>query len=281
MRKQDIANRLQSLVVSEWNSIKGGGLVKGSSEGCGVLFIDGFAYATNGHYAVRISSPTNPSGGRAFWLDIDKYFSSEDKDMDFCWGEVDEHSNPLTDGLSLGISDILTVRHSASNNPLLDYGVPLFAIKQIFALWQQNIIRVFANDLIISIKTAAREIKERRKTLMICRVTDSDLEIAYLKDNVVYHKDSIPLWLRPGESVKSTPSSYFMVNASYLYKILGIFEDVYRVVTLSFDDVDEEVISGRNQNSKVLMIKGRFKDKPDIRVAIAQIKPNPGENLNA
>ena len=280
MKKQEIANRLHSLVVSEWNAIKGGGIIKGSAEGCGVLFIDGFAYATNGHYAVRISSPSNPAGGRAFWLDIDKYFSEKDSDRDFCWGECDENSSPIVTGLvSAGGSDL--IQCDTQDNPLTDYGVPMSALKRIFSLWQANIVRVSVNDLTQSIKSAGREIKERRKTHMICHIRGVDLEIAYMKDGGVFFRDLIPLLVKPGERIESTPASYFMVNSSYMYKILDIFENVYNVVSFSFNDVQEDTIAygdqgGKSNGSRVLMIKGHSRNKPDIRVAIAQAKPNPG-----
>jgi len=230
MNKRQIVDRLRTLVKAEWDSLDEGGfpVTKDTdTDLCGVLFFKNFAYASNGHFIVRID---NPSGIKAEGKPI-FYSYNEDKVLD--------------------------------GNPFLRIGLAPKNLKKLFLPWLPNVVKVRKELLIDTIRKHYPQILERRKIIAEIKFRKGG---PFISLNY-YNREACELDFPekacdlPMSKVKVWKSHIskdvtIYVDLNYLYKSLECFEE-YHIVDMVFKDpLTPLVLKGQNkrQNKPIMNI---------------------------
>ncbi len=203
----------QKLVNEEWRVTKR--IRRFPEECCGVLFFNSCAFASNGHFILKIKTD-GPS------VDPNvKYFF-----YDYLQDEVIENYNPFLEFVNIGINDLL----------------------YFFKEWKPYNIKVRVEDLKNIIEGNVKNVRHRRD---IAFHAGYDSERSELGIRLEDKKGSSNLVRIPVYAFPFQGFPEFSVNLSYFHKILDIMAPWYHVIELCFSGLPNHAITIKAKNPAI------------------------------
>jgi len=207
----EVVHSAQSLVFAPWMERK----MRFSPACCGILFVRNYAFASNGHWAMKLRTDgtfIDPSVTSLFY--------------DYIADDVLENVNPFEK------------EH-----------VPLELMFALFNIWKKYTVKVRVEDLIAVIEANFKFIRDRRYTAFHGGMDGDTNELGI---RLEHKDDKIPLVRIPIYG-RTQPEEFpeFCVNTSYLHKILEMLRPHIHLVELGFDGTLGEslLIKAKNPGS--------------------------------
>ena len=199
----------QNFIFKEWKSVDSP--TRFSDDCCGMLFIDGEAFASNGHWLMRLKVDTTSVDPNVSHFFV-KYENIKDNE------DVQENVNPF-DKFGLTIEDFRSLIHMGR-----EY-TTVAKVEELLGVIESNIAIV----------------RSRRKLAFHGGIDPltSTMGIRIESDNNTSDLYRVNIWGTPNYEVYPE----FSLNLSYFYKILSILNEYYYWVSIEFDNnINQSVV---------------------------------------